>query len=275
MEFIIYIVILLGTGVLVGFASGLLGVGGGFIMVPVQFFLLISMGVDPNTAIRMAFATSLAVILPTAISGSIGHWRHQAVLIWPAFLLGTTGLIGGILGAITASHLFANILSTIFGLLALFSAFWMFVSRYYKIEENISHSNYSYIFWGFIGGFTSGMLGIGGGIIMVPILTILLRYPIHKAIGTSTAFIVFASLGGVLSYIIIGMNVALLPPYSLGYVNLVQFVLLAGISVPLAHLGVKTAHNLPDKHLRYIFAALLVYIALKMIGVFGWLHLPI
>jgi uncharacterized protein len=275
MEFIVYILILLGTGVLVGFASGLLGVGGGFIMVPVQFFLLISMGVDPNTAIRVAFATSLAVILPTAISGAIGHWRHHAVLIWPAFLLGTTGLTGGILGAIIASHLPADILSVIFGFLALFSAFWMFGSRYYEIEDNVIHSNYSYLFWGFIGGFASGLLGIGGGIIMVPILTILLRFPIHKAIGTSTAFIIFASLGGVISYVIIGMGVAYLPPYSLGYVNLLQFVILAGISVPLARLGVKTAHNLPDKQLRYIFAALLIYIALKMIGVLGWLHLPI
>jgi uncharacterized membrane protein YfcA len=163
----------------------------------------------------------------------------------------------------------------IFGLLAFFSAFWMLRSRYYEIKENVRHSNFSYLFWGFIGGFTSGLLGIGGGIIMVPILTILLRFPIHKAIGTSTAFIIFASLGGVLTYVIIGMNVAYLPPYSLGYVNLVQFVALAGVSIPLARLGVRTAHNLPDKQLRYVFAALLIYIALKMIGVFGWLHLPI
>jgi uncharacterized protein len=275
MEFIIYILILLSTGVLVGFASGLLGVGGGFIMVPVQFFLLTSMGVDPNTAIRVAFATSLAVILPTAISGALGHWRHGAVLIWPALLLGTTGLTGGILGAIIASHSPANILSMIFGLLAFFSAFWMFRSRYYDIKEIVNHSSFSYLLWGFIGGFTSGLLGIGGGIIMVPILTILLRFPIHKAIGTSTTFIIFASIGGVLTYVIIGMNVGDLPPYSLGYVNLVQFVALASVSIPLARLGVKTAHNLPDTQLRYLFAALLIYIALKMIGVFGWIHLPI
>jgi uncharacterized protein len=274
MEFTIYILILLGTGILVGFASGLLGVGGGFIMVPVQFFLLTSMGVDPNTAIRVAFATSLVVILPTAISGALGHWRRGAVLIWPAFLLGTTGLTGGILGAVIASQSSANILSMIFGLLAFFSAFLMLKPRHYEIKENVIHSNFSYLFWGFLGGFSSGLLGIGGGIIMVPILTILLRFPIHKAIGTSTAFIIFASLGGVLTYVITGMHIAHLPPYSLGYVNLVQFVVLAGVSIPLARLGVKTAHNLPDKQLRYIFAALLIYIALKMIGVFGWFHLP-
>jgi len=275
MDLIFYLLVLVGTGVLVGFASGLLGVGGGFIMVPVQFFMLIGMGVDPDTALRVAFATSLAVILPTALSGAIGHWRHGAVLFWPAFLLGATGLIGGVSGAAVASHSPANFLSAAFGFLALFSAFWLFVSRNFGVEVNVSHSNYSYLFWGFIGGLASGLLGIGGGIIMVPILTILLKFPIHKAIGTSTAFIIFASLGGIISYVVNGIGVAYLPPYSLGYVNLLQFVILAGFSVPLARVGVKTAHNLPASQLRYVFAALLIFVALKMIGVFGWLHLPI
>ena len=67
-----YIIILVLTGVGVGFTTGLLGVGGGFIIVPILFFLLETMGVDSTLAIRMAFATSLAVIIPTAISSAYG-----------------------------------------------------------------------------------------------------------------------------------------------------------------------------------------------------------
>jgi len=274
MELITYLLILVVTGTFVGFASGLLGVGGGFIMAPVQFFLLSSMGVDPNTSIRIAFATSLAVILPTALSGAYGHWRRGAVMVVPSIFLGTAGLCGGIIGAGIASNISAAILSVIFGLLALFSALWMVCSKTPETEEETANSKPAYVFWGFLGGFSSGLLGIGGGVVMVPILNILLKFPTHKAIGTSTAFIVFASIGGILTYIFTGMNATGLPPYSVGYVNLVQLVVLAGFSIPMARVGVKAAHNISAKKLRYLFAILLIYIALKMIGVFEWLNLP-
>ncbi|MBI5459568.1 sulfite exporter TauE/SafE family protein [Methanobacterium sp.] len=275
MELVIYLLILLSTGAFVGFASGLLGIGGGFIMVPVQFFLLTVMGADPDTALRVSFATSLTVILPTALSGALGHWRRGAVMVVPAILLGLAGLMGGVFGAGISSNTPAAILSFIFGLLALFSALWMLGSRYPEIKEKPSNSKESYLFWGFLGGFSSGLLGIGGGVVMVPILNLLLRFPIHKAIGTSTAFIVFASIGGILTYIFTGMNATGLPSYSLGYVNLLQFAALAGTSIPMARIGVKAAHRLPDKELKYVFAALLIYIALKMMGVFEWLNLPL
>jgi uncharacterized membrane protein YfcA len=274
MDLILYILILLSTGAFVGFASGLLGVGGGFIMVPVQYFLLTAIGLDPDTALRMAFATSLTVILPTALSGAWGHWRMGAVMVVPAIFLGVTGIIGGVLGAGISSYAPASILSFIFGLLALGSALWMLGSSYPEIKETPSNPKQSYLFWGFLGGFSSGLLGIGGGVVMVPLLNLLLKFPIHKAIGTSTAFIIFASIGGIVTYIFTGSNATGLPPYSLGYVNLLQFLALAGTSIPLARIGVKAAHKLPDKKLKYIFAALLVYIALKMMGVFQWLNLP-
>ena len=275
MEFITYLLILIFTGTFVGFASGLLGVGGGFIMVPIQFFLLTSMGFDPDTSIRVAFATSLAVILPTSLNGAYGHWKKGAVFVIPAIFLGVAGIFGGIFGAQIASQTSAGILGFIFGLLALFSALWMIASKYPEIKDQKSNSKPAYVFWGLIGGFSSGLLGIGGGVIMVPILNIILKFPIHKAIGTSTAFIVFASIGGIITYIFTGINTTGLPAYSVGYVNLIQFAALACFSIPMARVGVKAAHTLPDKMLRYLFAALLIYIALKMMGIFQWLNLPL
>jgi len=279
MDLIVYLLILALTGVLVGFTSGLLGVGGGFIMGPVQFFLLVALGVDPNIAIRVAFATSLAVILPTAISGAIGHGRRGAVLLKPAILLGSTGFVGGALGAFIATNTPVNLLRILSGILILGSAMWMFRNLPENQNENNedlrSSNDLTYLIWGFLGGLSSGILGIGGGVIMVPILTILLKFRIHKAIGTSMAFITLASVGGIIVYILQGLSVSGLPPYSAGYVNLVQFMALALTSIPMAQLGVITAHRLPGKRLRHIFIIVLFYISLKMMGIFEWLNLPL
>ncbi len=72
-----------------------------------------------------------------------------------------------------------------------------------------------------------------------------------------------------------GFNISGLPPYSIGYINLVQLFVLAIISVPMAQIGVKASHKLPEKQLRYIFILVMFYIALKMIGVFNWIGLPL
>lgn len=274
MELFTYLTILLVTGAFVGFTSGLLGVGGGFIMVPIQFFLLTLIGIVPSTALRVAFATSLAVILPTALNGAWGHWRRGAVQIKPAIILGVSGLFGGILGALTASYASVGILSFVFGIVALFSAFWMVGFKYSESGEKQFHSRFSYSIWGCVGGYLSGLLGIGGGVVMVPILNILLKFPIHKAIGTSMAFIAFASAGGIITYLCTGIFATGLPQYSIGYINIVQLVALTVTSIPMSHVGVKAAHRLPEKKLRYLFIILLIYIALKMMGLFQWLNLP-
>ncbi|MEN6329259.1 MAG: sulfite exporter TauE/SafE family protein [Methanobacteriaceae archaeon] len=279
MDLVVYLLILALTGVLVGFTSGLLGVGGGFIMGPVQFFLLVALGVDPTLAIRVAFGTSLAVILPTAISGAWGHNRRGAVLLKPALLLGSTGFVGGIIGAFIATNSPVQFLRILSGIIILASALWMLRSLPENQNEDNgaeeSSQNLSYLLWGFLGGLSSGLLGIGGGVIMVPLLIILLRFRIHQAIGTSMVFITLASLGGIIVYILQGLFVPGLPPYSVGYVNLVQLVALAVTSIPLAQVGVLTSHRLPEKQLRYLFILILFYISLKMMGIFEWLNLPL
>ena len=261
-----YIIVLIITGAGIGFASGLLGVGGGFIMVPIQYWLLTSIGVDPTIAIRVSLGTSLAVILPTAISGAYGHYRRNVVLIKPMLFLGLTGAVGGILGGTIASHIPGNTLKTIFGIAVIVVAFVMLKTKYSQIEKPPVDNPFYYIIWGLFAGVMSGLLGVGGGFILVPIMIIVMHFSIHKAIGTSTAIIMFTSIGGIISYIFNGLNVPGLPIYSVGYINLLQLVLLAGASIPMAQFGVRTAHKLPAEKLKYIFIALMVIIGLNMIG---------
>ena len=270
-----FIIALLITGIGVGFASGLLGVGGCFIMVPVQYWVLTATGIDPTIAIRVAFGTNLLVVLPTALSGAIGHTRKGAVLWRAGIVLGVTGAFSSLLGGYVAAHLPGRILTTIFGLAILAGAVRMLTAKPPKITEEPTKNLFTYFLWGLPLGFACGLIGIGGGVLMVPVMVVILKFRMHQAVGTSTAMMIFTSIGGVTSYIIEGLGVSGLPEYSIGYVNLLQWILLAGTSVPMAQVGVRTAHRLPAKQLRYVFIAVMVYMGLKMIGVFSWLHLPI
>ena len=274
MEYI-QIIALLATGVAVGFASGLLGVGGCFIMVPVQFWVLKTIGVDPTLAIRIAFGTNLLVVLPTAISGARTHSKKGAVIWKAAIAFGASGFIGAFGGGFIASLLPGKILTTGFGIVVILGAVRMLTAKPPKIDEEPSDNILAFVFWGIPLGIVSGIVGIGGGVIMIPIMLYALKFKMHQAVGTSTALMIFTAIGGIFSYIINGWGVPGLPPYSTGYVNWLQWILLAGCSVPMAMVGAKTAHILPAKQLKYIFIAVMLYIGLKMAGVFTMLHLPL
>ncbi|GAB4313890.1 MAG: sulfite exporter TauE/SafE family protein [Methanobacteriaceae archaeon] len=262
-----YFLILIFTGICVGFATGLLGVGGGFILVPVQYWLLESIGINSTIAIRVAFGTSLAVILPTAISGAYGHYCRKCVFIKPAIILGIAGFFGGFIGGFIASNVNGDFLRVLFGFMLIIVSIQMIIFRNKTTKRERLENNYYYILWGLLAGILSGLLGVGGGIILVPILVLIMGFTMLEAVGTSTAVIIFTSIGGVASYIYNGLGVEGLPPYSLGYVNLFQMVILMLFTVPMAQIGLRAAHKLPDKYLKIIFVLVLFYMALKMIGI--------
>ena len=272
-----YISILLATGAGAGFASGLLGVGGGCIMVPVMYSVIGAMGF-PDIAMKVALGTSLLVILPTAMSGAWRHNKKKAVQWKTALVLGLCGLGGGLAGSTLATYLPERALKTGFGGLVLAIAIWMGLGMMPKLAKQRAEPKDNPRLLpalGFPIGMVSGLTGLGGGALIVPALVLALDFPMHMAIGTSVSAIILTSLGGITGYIIHGIGVPDLLPYSIGYINLPMWLCLAGMSVPLAQLGAKTAHALPAKQLRYIFIALMVYIGLRMIGVFSWLGLPI
>lgn len=269
------IIALLATGIGVGFASGLLGVGGCFIMVPVQFWALKSIGVDPTIAIRIAFGTNLLVVLPTAFSGAMTHHRKGAVLWKAGVTFGVAGAIGAFFGAFIASHLPGKVLTVAFGIAVILGGIRMLTAKPPQITEEPSDSVTAFILWGVPLGIVSGVIGIGGGVLMIPIMVYFFKFKMHQAVGTSTALMIFTAIGGALSFLINGLGVQGLPPYSTGYLNWLQWIFLAGCSIPMAIVGAKTAHLLPAKQLKYIFIAVMFYMGLKMTGLLAWLHLPI
>jgi uncharacterized membrane protein YfcA len=240
-------------------------------MVPVSYWIILAMGISPDIAIRMAFGTSLLVILPTAISGTWRHNKKKAIRWKPALILGSCALVGALVGATLAAHLPSEILETGFGGLVLAVALWMGLGLMPRLRREAEEpwENFGLVAaCGFPIGVVVGLTGLGGGALIVPTLVLVLNFPMHIAIGTSVAAIIFTSLGGIVGYIVNGLGVSGLLPYSIGYVNLPIWLYLAATSVPLAQLGARAAHALPAKQLRYIFIAFMVYVGLKMIGVF-------
>lgn len=303
----IFAIVLVITGAAAGLASGMLGVGGGFIMVPVQIWALTSSGVEPTLAIRISFGTALAVALPTAVNGALGHHRRGAVVPRAALLLGVAGFVGAFFGGAVAAKAPGEILRVAFGLVVIAAAVRMATApdprsggggggdeveggdglhgddevdgadRGYggRRSSALSERDAVYLLLGLPVGFISGLVGIGGGLIMVPVLSMAMGFGIHRAVGTSSAAIILTSSGGVLSYLYHGLAVPGLPPFSLGYVNLLMAALLAGASIPMAWAGVRAAHRLPAYRLRTVFSLVMAYIGLEMMGAFEILQLSI
>ena len=254
-----------------GFASALLGVGGGFIIVPASYWLILTMGVSPDIAIMIAIGTSLLVIFPTAISGTWRHNKKKAVHWKTALILGPCALVGAVVGATLADHLPGEVLEKVFGGLVLAVALWMglgIMPKLRKGKEEPREKSWLVAACGCPIGMASGLTGLGGGALIVPMLVLGLSFPMQIAVGTSVASIMFTSLGGIVGHIVNGLGVSGLLPHSIGYVNLPIWLCLAATSIPLAQLGARVAHALPAKQLRYVFIAFMVYVGLKMIDVF-------
>lgn len=269
------IAILLGAGLIAGVGSGLLGLGGGFIMIPVQYWVMTAGGVDSTVAFRVALGTNLLVVLPTALSGALAHHRKGAVVWRAAVTMGLMSAVGAFMGAFIATRLPGAALKLIFGAVTIVGAVRMLTANPPKTQATQPARTSTYILWGLPIGVFSGVVGIAGGIVVIPVMVFVLKFSLHQAVATSTAMMIFTTMGGAFSFLLNGLGTPGLPPHSIGYVNWLQWILLAGCSIPMATVGARIAHRLPARRLNVLFVMMMFYVGLKMSGVLAWLHLPI
>ncbi len=254
-------------GVIAGFLAGLLGIGGGVILVPLFLWLFPLVGFPPELVVHTAFGTSLAIILPTAISSTLGHRKRGNIHGEMVLYLSVGGIIGGLIGATIAALISGSILKTCFGLLQIgISARLLFFKQPYLPPECIDCARpWQFVVVGFIGGSFSAFFGIGGGVITVPLLLLLLHLPMRLAVGNSSALIVVSSLAAVSGYIWHGLQQSIAVPYSFGYVNWLVVLLVAPVTMICARLGVRIANKASQTKLIRIFAVVLMLIGVKIV----------
>jgi len=255
-----------GLGLAVGFVAGLLGVGGGLIIVPVLVMLLHRHGLAAGMEPQLALGTSLATILFTSVSSVRAHHRRGAVE-WPLVRRIAPGIVLGTLaGAALATQMPAMVLKLFFVAFLSYAAVQMWLDFRPAPHRGLPGRIGTSLAGGVI-GVVSSWVGIGGGTLSVPFM-LWHNVPLHRAIATSAAIGFPIAAAGAVGYVLGGWAVNGLPAGSLGFVYLPA---LAGIvlgSVLTAPLGARTAHRLPVRPLKRIFALLLFTLALRMVWTF-------
>lgn len=255
-----------GLGLVVGFVAGLLGVGGGLIIVPVLIMLLHTHGQAVGMEPQLALGTSLATILFTSLSSVRAHHRRGAVE-WPLVRRIAPGIVLGTLaGAALAARMPATVLKVFFVVFLFYAAVQMWLDFKPAPHRGLPGRTGTSLAGGVI-GVVSSWVGIGGGTLSVPFM-LWHNVPLHRAIATSAAIGFPIAFAGAVGYVLGGWTVSGLPAGSLGFVYLPA---LAGIvlgSVLTAPLGARTAHRLPVRPLKRVFALLLFTLALRMVWTF-------
>lgn len=251
------------TGAGAGFAAGLFGIGGGLIIVPVLFLVFSAQGHETQYLMQMALATSLATIVITSISSTLAHHKKQAVL-WHLVILLSPGIIlGAWLGGFFASSTNSDYLK-IFFVIFEFTVAINILLKINATQFNTSISKQVAVAGGTIIGFVSTLTGIGGGTMTVPFLH-WFNISMRNAIATSAACGFPIALTGLLSYVYASHELSLNNPYSIGYLQLDAFILIAISSFLFAPLGAKVTHSVSEKTLKQSFSVMLFLLGFIML----------
>jgi uncharacterized membrane protein YfcA len=255
---------LLITGAIAGILAGLLGVGGGIVIVPVLIVVADIFNVPDDVAMLVVVGTSLATIIPTSISSARAH--HKKGAIDAGILRSWTPAIfvGALLGGIASKYLGANGLTLVFGFVALAVSVNLALPKTLVLAPAPPETLPARTAFALPIGFTSALMGIGGGTLSVPIMT-MLSIPVHRAVATASVFGLAIAVPAVCGFIWSGWTASGRPPGSFGYVNVPAAVVLFSTSVFTAPLGAKLAHRLPARKLKIAFAAFLFVSSVRML----------
>ena len=262
-EIINLLVVLTIAASVAGFMAGLLGVGGGIIMVPALYYAFTVLDFDIATRMHLSVGTSLAIIIPTSIISTKTHMEYDAVDFKMVKSFGIFILIGVFLGSFLAVNLKTPALVLFFSIFSLIVGLFFIYLREQLVENPKKISKIVKNISGIIIGFISVPLGIGGGSLMVPFMRTF-GYDIRKSIGTAAAIGFLISVSGTTAMILGGKiinNINI--PFSVGYINLLGFIIFVPVTMIMARLGAKAVYKINKRLLSKIFGIFLIIVSIR------------
>ena len=251
------------AAVVAGFMAGLLGVGGGIIMVPALYYAFTILDFDLVTRMHLSVGTSLAIIIPTSIISTKTHMEYNAVDFKMVKSFGIFILVGVIAGTFLAVNLNTPTLILFFSIFAFMVGLFFIFLREKLVENPKPISNIIKNISGIIIGFISVPLGIGGGSLMVPFMRTF-GYDIRKSIGTAAAVGFLISVSATITMITGGELIGnVSTPFSVGYINLLGFIVFVPITMVMARLGAKAVYKINKKLLSKIFGIFLLIVSFR------------
>ena len=262
-EIIHLLTVLAASAAVAGFMAGLLGVGGGIIMVPALYYAFTVLGFDIVTRMHLSVGTSLAIIIPTSIISTKTHMEYDAVDFKMVKSFGIFIVLGVIAGTFLVVNLETPILILFFSIFAFMTGLFFIFLREQLVENPKRISDAVKNISGILIGFISVPLGIGGGSLMVPFMRTI-GYDIRKSIGTAAATGFLIALSGTITMIMGGKIINNInTPYSLGYINILGFIVFVPVTMIMARIGAKAVYKISKKILSKIFGTFLIIVSIR------------
>ena len=252
------------TAVLVGFVAGLFGIGGGLITVPFLYFVFESQGIDNQYIMHLAVGTSFAIIIPTSIASVLTHHKFNSVDFDIVKSYGLFVVSGVVIGTIFAGSLKTKSLILFFSIIILILGIYLLFLKEKEQSVVTNIKLYLKIILGFIVGFISAPMGIGGAIMNVPVLKYF-GYTINKAIGSAAAIGFLIALFGAIGFLFTGSYLNANLPFSVGFLNVPAFLIFIPITTLMARIGAKTVHKIQKNKVSKFFGIFLLIISIKFL----------
>ena len=252
------------TAIPVGFVAGLFGIGGGLITVPFLFFMFGSLNINQEYIMHLAVGTSFAIIIPTSAVSIITHHKFKSVDFNIVKSYGAFVILGVIFGTILAALRITKILVLFFSIIIFLLGTYLLLLKEKEKNVVLKIKLHLKIILGFLVGFISAPMGIGGAVMNVPILKFF-GYSINKAIGSAAAIGFLIAVFGTVGFLITGSYLKTNIPLSIGFVNIPAFLIFIPITTFMARIGARTFHTIDKNKISKYFGVFLLIIGSKFL----------